>query len=60
MLQPKSPEDWIAFRLPKKVLSREVMRFLTRIEQAGLPIDDNCLFQKIKPISEVKFKIPNI
>ena len=27
------------------------------IVQAGLPMSDNCLFQKIEPFSEVKFKI---
>ena len=27
--------------------------------QAGLPLADNCLFSKIEPFSEVKFKIWN-
>ena len=34
----------------------EIIEFFL-ILQAGLPIDDNCLFQKIEPFSEVKFKV---
>ena len=34
--------------------------FSRRTIQAGLPIDDNCLFERNEPFSEVKFKISNM
>ena len=41
--------------LPKSVILRYVLQV-----QAGLPIDDNCLFEENEPFSEVKLKISNM